>query len=47
MAKRIISVGHDVPGKTEAESVEFKSNDSILDADIVIFSPSFKEPKDI
>jgi hypothetical protein len=37
MAKRIVSVGFHVPG-TDVDSVQFKSNDSVLDADIVIFS---------
>jgi hypothetical protein len=43
MGKRIISVEGKVPAGTEVESVDFKSNYSILDADIVIFSPSFKD----
>jgi len=41
MAKRIISVGSTVClAGTEVERIEFKSNNSILDADIVIFSPN-------
>lgn len=42
MAKRIISVERNIPGDTGVELVEFKSNNSLLDADIVIFSPSFE-----
>ena len=40
MATLILSVECTVPGSTEVESVDFKSNNSLLDADIVIFSPA-------
>ena len=39
MTKRVFSVGFDIPNP-DVESVQFKSNGSILDADIVIFSPT-------
>jgi hypothetical protein len=38
MAKKIISVGFEIPGGV-AESVSLRSNRSLLDADIVVFSP--------
>lgn len=42
MTMRIFSVGYDIPSP-DVESVQFKSNDSILDAHIVIFSPTLKD----
>lgn len=38
MKRTIVSVAYLIPGQL-AESVEFKSNDSILGADILVFSP--------
>lgn len=38
MAKKIISVGFEIPGGI-AEHVSLRSNKSLLDADIVVFSP--------
>jgi len=42
MTKSVVAVGYDVP-TPEIESVQFKSNDSILGADIVIFCPRLKD----
>jgi len=42
MRKHIISVGFDIPGDA-AELVDYGSDDSLLDADIVIFSPNLEE----
>lgn len=41
MAKKIISVGFEIPGNV-VESVSLRSNRSLLDADIVVFQPSMK-----
>ena len=38
MAKKIISVGFEIPGGV-VEYVSLRSNRSLLDADIVVFSP--------
>ena len=37
--RNVVSVGYNIPGDT-VESLEFKSNDSILNADIIVFAPS-------
>lgn len=39
--KQIFSVGYDFPGD-EVENIEFLSDHSLLEADIVIYQPSFK-----
>lgn len=41
MAKKIISVGFEIPGDV-AEYIPLRSNRSLLDADIVVFSPQMK-----
>jgi len=41
MTKQIVAVGFDAPDPN-LDSIEFKSTGSILDADIVIFSPTLK-----
>lgn len=38
MAKKIVSVGFEIPGNV-AEHISLRSNRSLLDADIVVFSP--------
>jgi hypothetical protein len=42
MRKHIISVGFDIPGDA-AELLDYWSDDSLLDADIVVFSPNLEE----
>lgn len=42
-SKRIFCVGFELPGE-EFEYVEFNSDRSLLDADIVLFEPGFGEP---
>lgn len=42
MTKQIVAVEYDVPDG-DLEFIDFKSNESILDADIVIFSPTLKD----
>lgn len=42
MAKKIISVGFEIPGGV-AEHVSLRSNRSLLDADIVVFSPRMED----
>jgi hypothetical protein len=42
MSKHIISVGFDIPGDA-AELVDYWSDDSLLDADIIVFSPNLGE----
>src|SRR6266496_697938 len=39
--KNVISVGYDIPGDV-VQGFQFKSNDSILDADIVVFAPDIR-----
>jgi len=41
MSKHVISVGFKIPGEA-SEFVEFNSDDSLLDADIVVFSPNLE-----
>jgi hypothetical protein len=43
MSKQIIVVGMDVPGDIEVEDVGYGSRRSLLDADIVLFSPDISE----
>ena len=40
MSRRIFSVGFEIPGD-DAEYMSFRSNQSLLDADIIVFEPSF------
>ncbi len=40
MLKKIFTVGFDIPGG-DAEHLAFRSNQSLLDADIIVFEPSF------
>jgi hypothetical protein len=40
--KHVISVGFDIPGKV-CECVDFNSDTSLLDADIVVFSPNLED----
>lgn len=42
MPKHIISVGFDIPGEV-SECVDFTSDSSLLDADIVVFSPNVED----
>jgi hypothetical protein len=42
LSKHVISVGFDVPGEV-CESVGFDSDTSLLDADIIVFSPNLEE----
>jgi hypothetical protein len=42
MRKHIISVGFDIPGDAAA-LVDYGSDDSLLDADIIVFSPNLEE----
>ncbi|MGO9083800.1 MAG: hypothetical protein ACLQBK_01105 [Candidatus Sulfotelmatobacter sp.] len=42
MPKHVMSVGFEIPGDA-AESVDYWSDDSLLDADIVVFSPNLEE----
>jgi hypothetical protein len=42
MQKHVISVGFDIPGKVN-ECVDFTSDASLLDADVVIFSPNLED----
>lgn len=41
MQKHVISVGFDIPGEVN-ECVSFTSDSSLLDADIVVFSPNLE-----
>ena len=41
MQKHVISVGFDIPGEVN-ECVDFTSDSSLLDADIVVFSPNLE-----
>lgn len=42
MPKHVMSVGFDIPGEV-CESVSFESDTSLLDADIIVFSPNLEE----
>jgi hypothetical protein len=42
MQKHVISVGFDIPGEV-SECASFSSDTSLLDADIVVFSPNLGE----
>jgi hypothetical protein len=42
MRKHVISVGFEIPGDVN-ECVEFTSDNSLLDADIVVFAPNLKD----
>ena len=41
MHKHVIAVGFDIPGEVN-ECVDFTSDTSLLDADIVVFSPNLE-----
>jgi hypothetical protein len=41
MQKHVISVGFDIPGEVN-ECVDFTSDTSLLDADIIVFSPNIR-----
>ena len=41
MQKHVVSVGFEIPGVNEC--VDFNSDTSLLDADIVVFSPNLEE----
>ncbi|MDX6694971.1 MAG: hypothetical protein QOF02_2574 [Blastocatellia bacterium] len=40
MTKKIFTVGFDIPGD-DTENISFRSEQSLLDADIIVFEPSF------
>jgi hypothetical protein len=42
MPKHVISVGFEIPGEA-AESVDYWSDNWLLDADIVVFSPNLED----